>query len=91
MKVSDQLKVVKRGFENSNHTFFNMVAEAIRKKLLADAGIELALTGKTATNNTIEAALVGQSSDPEKNGEIEERVRQAMQNLKNPTVLVDLL
>lgn len=91
MKVSNQIKNIKRGFETSNHSFFTQIAEAVAKRIEEDTGLKLVLQGKTAAGAKIDATLMGQSSDPEKNGDIEDRVRQTMQDLKNPTALTDLL
>lgn len=91
MKVSDQLKTVGRGFETSNHAFLSAIAKAIAGKIEEDTGLKLVLVGKVADGTSISATLTGQSADLEKNGEIEERVRRTMQDLKNPSVLTDLL
>lgn len=91
MKVSNQIKNVQKAFETSNHAFFTKIAEAVAKRIEEDTGLRLVLQGKTASGNKIDATLMGQSSDPEKNGDIEERVRQTMQELKNPSALTGLL
>lgn len=91
MKVSNQIKRVKQGFETTNHTFLSQIAAAVTKKIEEDTGLRLSLQGKIETGRKIEATLMGQSSDPEENGDIEKRVRQTMQDLANPTALTDLL
>ncbi len=91
MKASNQIKRVRAGFETSNHAFFTQIAEGVAKKIEEDTGLRLVLQGKVAAGAKIDATLMGQSSDPEKNGDIEERVRQTMQDLKNPTALTELL
>lgn len=91
MKVSNQLKQIRSGFEISQHAFLNKVAEAIAEKIKKDTGLELTPVGKEDSGGKISMTLVGQSVDPEQNGDIEERVRRTMQGLRNPTNLVDLL
>lgn len=91
MKACDQMKGIRKGFETSNHTFLSQIAAAVADKIKADTGLDVMLTGKEVSGDTIKAALIGQSSDAEKNGDIEERVKQTMQGLRNPSALADLL
>lgn len=91
VKACDQITSIRKGFDTSNHTFLSKIAAAVAEKIKADTGLEVILTGKEVNGDTIKAALIGQSSDPEENGDIEERVRKTMQSLRNPAALTDLL
>lgn len=90
-KLEDQTKGVKRSFDNSTHSFFRLVADAIAAKIKQDTGLELELVGKEASKNGMSATLVGQATDPERIPDIEQRVHKTMQGLKNPSNLTDLL
>lgn len=91
VKASDQIKGIRKGFETSNHAFLSQIAAAVSEKIKVDTGLEVVLTGKEVSGDMIKAALIGQLSDVEKTGDIEERVKQTMQGLRNPSALVDLL
>ncbi len=91
MKVSDQLNGLKKKFEVSNHKFLTAICDAIAEKLKNNAQIEMAQAGKKAHGKTIETTLIGQSADLDVNKDIEKRVKQTMDGLKNPVALTELL
>ncbi len=91
MKVSDQVASARRGLDLGNHGFFSKIAAAIQTKIAADTGLSLQLVGKTTTATKISATLLGQSSDPDLIPDLERKVRESMQDLKNPSALTGLL
>jgi hypothetical protein len=82
---------LRKKFEVSNHKFLTSLCDAIAKKLKDNAEIEMAQAGKKVQGHKIETTLIGQSADPDVNKDIEKRVKQTMDSLKNPTALADLL
>lgn len=91
MKVSDQIAAARRGLDLGNHGFFSKIATAIQEKISSDTGLSLSLVGKSTTATKISATLLGQSADPELVPDLERRVRESMQALKNPAALTGLL
>ncbi len=91
MNLSNQLKGLNSKFEVSNHKFLTALCDAIAKKLKDTAQIEMAQAGKKVRGKVIETTLIGQSADLEVNKDIEKRVKQTMDSLKNPVALTDLL
>lgn len=89
MKVSNQAKVIKKGFDISNHSLFSAVAQAIAAKIEKDTGMKVSLQGKQVQGHKISASLVGQAiTDSE---EISKKVRRTMDSLKNPATIIDAL
>lgn len=91
MKVSDQVLAARRGLDLGNHGFFNKIASAIQAKIAADTGLTLKLVGKAGSGPKITATLIGQTSDPELLPDLERKVEESMQDVKNPSSLVNLL
>jgi len=88
--LADQFKIVRMNRNTSDHRFFNAIALAVKAKLEQQVpGLELHFGGKAVSGTQVSAQLTGQMIDED--GNIDEKVRQAMDGLKNPSMLMSLL
>lgn len=88
--VADQLKIVRMNRNTTDHRFFNVIAMAVKAKLEEQIpGLELHFGGKTISGSQVSAQLTGQIIDEE--GDIGDKIRQVMDGLKNPAMLMSLL
>ncbi len=90
-ELSAQIKVVRSGLDVHNHTFFNQTATALTKRIEDQIGLKLTISGKAVKGQVITALLTGESADPKVVAEAAVRVRQLMQDLKNPTAMLRLI
>ena len=89
VKVSEQTKVVRLNVAVSNHRFFNIVMEAVKQKIEDQVpGLDLRFGGKAISGSNISASLKGEMVDVD--GDADEKVRQTMDALKNPSSLMSL-
>ncbi len=91
MNLSDQVNKVGNGFDASNHTFFKAIANAVQAEIEKNTGLKLVLQGKTSSKGSITAILAGQSVDPKQIDGLDDKVRQTMDNLRNPSNLISAL
>lgn len=89
VKVSEQSKMVKSNVSVSHHRFFNAMMMAVKQKIEDQTGMELRYGGKEANGSNISASLRGEMVDTD--GDTDEKVRQTMDTLKNPSSLMSLL
>ena len=89
VKVSEQSKMVRSNVSVSNHRFFNAIMMAVKQKIEDQTGMELRYGGKEANGSSISASLRGEMIDTD--GDTDEKVRQTMDTLKNPSSLMSLL
>jgi hypothetical protein len=93
-KISDQFKPVRSGFDLSTHSFFQLVADAVADKIMAGVNVKLQLQGKVSSKEKITAVLLGQAvpdGDKSQTTDLDDKVRQIIQDLKNPTNLLAAL
>jgi hypothetical protein len=93
-KVSDQVKLLKSGFEISNHTFVNQITDGLQECVeTAVPGLKVSPMGKRASGHDISLTIMGQITleDEAALEDAENKVRQLMDSLKNPTNLLSLL
>ncbi len=94
MKVSEQVKQIDFGLDNSTHSFFSKLAAALTARIEQDTGIKLSFVGKETTGSgSMNATLTGQfvDVDEKKVDGAAERLERLMAELKNPTNLIGLL
>jgi len=94
VRVSDQAKMVGNHFEISNHTFLNQLTTGLQERVdVAVPGLKVIPIGKKASVGNISLSLTGQITlgDETKVAEADEKVRQLMDSLKNPSNLLSLL
>ena len=93
MKVSktpDQVKFVKSNVSVSNHRFFNNIMMAVKQQIVEQTpGLGLQYGGKVVSGTNVSASLTGEMIDVD--GDTDEKVRQTMDTLKNPSSLISLL
>ena len=93
VKASDgpnQVKIVRQNRDVSDHRFFNAIAMAVKTKLEQQVpGLEVQFGGKTVSGSEVVAQLTGQMVDED--GSVDEKVRQTMDSLKNPSILLSNL
>lgn len=88
--IADQMKIVRLNRDTSDHRFFNLIAAAVKAKLEQQVpGLELHFGGKTINGTQVSAQLTGQMIDED--GSVDDKVRQVMDGLKNPSTLMSLL
>lgn len=91
MTLSEQTGVVNRGFENSTHSLFSIIAAALTKKIEEDTGMVVSFVGKTTTGKgSMSAVLVGEIRTDDVDG-VDAKVRNIMSELKNPSNLIELI
>jgi len=88
-KIPEQTKVVKSNVSVSHHRFFNAVMMAVKRKIEDQTGLELRYGGKEVSGSNISASLRGEMIDVE--GDLDDKVRQTMDTLKNPSLLMSSL
>lgn len=95
MKVSDQLKQVKNGFEVSNHVFVNKLMVGLQKEVSQTIpDLKLQPINKQGGKGLFSVTLTGQialdpvSDDPKRT---QDKIRQLMDSLKNKSNLLSLL
>jgi hypothetical protein len=93
-RVSNDIKAIGNNFEVSNHTFLGQISSGIQGRVGETvSGLKVVPTGKKAARGDISVTLVGQVT-LEKSDDVEtanEKVRQLMDSLKNPSNLISLL
>jgi hypothetical protein len=93
-KVSDQVKQVRLNLSASNHRFFNMIVAGVQKKLEESVpGLELKQSARAVTKSGGTIVLMGQVPAPmaEDKESAENKVRQTMDSLKNPSNLLSAI
>lgn len=94
MKASRQFKHVNVGFGISNHTFINKIAAGIQQKLQQEVpGLALRMGGKSENGTKIKIMLTGSiaTADADQHEEVVTKVRQTIDDLKNPSDLLSLV
>lgn len=94
MKASKQCKHINTGFEVSNHAFINQLAAGIQKKIQEKVpGFLIKIGGKSESGSTIKMVLSGSmvTTDADKHQEISNKVRQTIDDLKNPSDLLSTI
>lgn len=89
MKVCDEVKNIKAGFNISTHSLFKKIADAVAKKVFIDTNITLSLSNKTVNSDgKIEAVLTGFVD-----GDVstESEVHKSLSEIKSPSELMNLL
>jgi len=90
-KVSDQVKQIRSSNSVSNHRFFNMIAAGVQKHLEQQVpGLKLVQAAGSVTKNGGTTVLTGQIivQDADEKKSTEDKVRQVMDDLKNPADLL---
>ena len=94
MKVSEQLVPIDSGFDVSNHTFVNQIMNGLQQEI-TETVPDLIITpmGKEASKGKISVMLKGQITlaNAEDMDNVNEKVHQLMNSLKNPSNLLSLL
>ncbi len=94
MKASDSIKPTQNGFDVSNHKFMNQLATGLQSRVEETVpDLTMVPTGKTASKGIVSFTLVGQVtlSDADAKDSVNDKVRQLMDTLKNPSNLLSLL
>ena len=93
-KASSQVKQIGNNFEISNHTFVNQITSGLQERVAQTVpDLKVIPTGKKASKGNISLTLIGQITleDAESVESADEKVRQLMDSLKNPSNLLSLL
>ena len=93
-KVSNQTKLLADKFEISNHTFLNQLTSGLQERVaMAVPDLEILPMGKQDSRGDISLTIMGQITleDEAELEDAENKVRQLMDSLKNPTNLLSLL
>lgn len=93
-KVSDQTKMIGNRFDISNHTFLNQLTTGMQVRVGETVpGLKVTPVGKKASQGEVSLTLMGQVAldDATKVEDAEDKVRQLMDSLKNPSNLLMLL
>jgi hypothetical protein len=87
-RSKDDAKQLRNQLDVTAHSVFNGVAQAIQQVILRETGMELVLQGKHITNEgEIKAMLTSEKLDED--GDLAQKVEQAMTKLRNPSVITD--
>jgi hypothetical protein len=90
VKASEQVKMVRSNTSVAHHRFFNTMMLAIKQKIEEqNPELKLQFGGKEVSGSNISASLRGQMIDTD--GDADDKVRQTMDTLKNPSSLLSLL
>ena len=90
----NQVKAVSNNFEISNHAFVNQLVAGLQKKIgIAVPGLTVGSSAKEATKGKISMIVTGQIivDDSESLSDVDERVRQVMNSIKNPADLISMI
>lgn len=92
-RVSDQLKKIKNGFDNSNHSFMAQLVSGLQERIAEASGLDVQAVGKQAIVGQMSLNVTGSKivDSEEEMERIKDRVRQTMDSLKNPSSLEQLL
>ena len=93
-KASNQTKLLADKFEISNHTFLNQLTSGLQERVaMAVPDLEILPMGKQDSRGDISLTIMGQITleDEAELEDAENKVRQLMDSLKNPTNLLSLL
>lgn len=93
-RVSDQLRRISDGFDNSNHTFVTRLLNGLQSRIGETVvKIETAASGKQAVVGRISVNIIGSkiSEDAEQLEADKQKIRQMIDTLKNPSALIEIL
>lgn len=94
MKVSEQLVPISNGFDVSNHTFVNQIMNGLQQEITETVpDLTIIPMDKKASKGKISVTLKGQIilEDVADINSVDDKVRQLMNSLKNPSNLLSLL
>ncbi len=90
-ETAKQLTILKNGANLSTHSFFNVLAEALKEKIKETTGLDLVLVGKSVAGHGISATLTGEVVITDDNADVNNKVKKTMQELRNPANLMAIL
>lgn len=90
-KVPEQLRLINDGFEISHHTLLNRIISGLSSQVGQLSDIQLKAVGKRETGETIEVNLTGIKISPNDMSQEEDKVRQLMDTLRNPSKLIEII